>query len=309
MKNKNKIVKLALVIIFLLGIILVLAGLLFLYIFKDENESLVTILISVGCSLLATAISSFILMQDDTQNEIISQLTQVNASTEQLLSPDYALSMLREVGIDIEHYKRSNRALAFPQSIKKSEIISSAEKGLEKFKIEKQYAVGLHRPTTLKYYYDLIGGTCDSNNAEYFAQLLSSFWAANSADRSVVTDPDFDFVVTPKSGSPILGYEFAKLINKPLVLHEPTKRIKNSKDDMRTWFNCSEIPEPGSTALIVDDSTTGGEKVSEAIKHLRDYNYIVHTCLVVFEPRVKDARTRLNSLSVQLVSLVKTHKP
>lgn len=307
MKSRKQIVKLALVVVFLLGIIFILIGLLFPVVFKSQSNSLVTIAISVGCSLLATVISSFVLMQDDTQNEILEVLTKIDSSVDSFLKPEHTLNILKEVGIDVEYYKRNNQSLAFPKSIRASEIASSTEKGLEKFKIEKQYAIGHRRPTTLSYYYDLIGGTCDSNTAEYFAQLLSSFWAVNSADKGVVTDSDFDFVVTPKDGSPLLGYEFAKLVKKPFVLHEGIKRFQNNLDDMRTWFNCSKIPKPGSTALIVDDSTTGGKMVSDTIDHLREYNYAVHTCLVVFEPRIKDARTRLNNKFVQLVAIIKTH--
>lgn len=301
-KKRKQIVKLALSIVFLLGTVFVLVGLL-----RNQSAPLSTISISVGCSLLATGISSFVLMQDDTQSEILEVLTRIDSSTAELLKPEHTLSALKDVGIDIEYYKRNNRALAFPKSIRATEIASSTAKGLQKFKIEKPCAIGHQRPTTVNYYFDLIGGTCDSNTAEYFARLLSSYWAANSADKSTVADSDFDFVVTPKGGSPILGYEFAKLVKKPFVLHEETRRFQDNQDDMRTWFNCSEIPSSGSTALIVDDSTTGGTLVAETIDHLRQYNYAVHTCLVVFEPRLKDAKTRLNDKSVQLVSIMKTH--
>lgn len=301
-QKRKQIVKLTLTIVFLLGIVFVLIGRL-----KNQGDPLSTILISVGCSLLATGISSLILMQDDTQSEILEVLTRIDSSTDKLLKPEHTLSALKEVGIDIEYYKRQNRALAFPKSIKSTEIASSTAKGLEKFKIEKPCAIGHQRPTMVSYYYDLIGGTCDSNTAKYFARLLSSYWATNSTDKNIVADFDFDFVVTPKGGSPILGYEFAKLVKKPFVLHEETKRFQDNQDDMRTWFNCSKIPKPGSTALIVDDSTTGGTLVADTIDHLHQYNYAVHTCLVVFEPRLKDAKTRLASKSVQLVSIMKTH--
>lgn len=294
--KRKKISRLALIIIFLLGIVFVLVSIL-------QNDPIKTILISVGCSLLATAISSFVLMQDD----ILEILTQVHSATNTLLEPEHTLGALKEVGIDIEYYKKKNKALAFPNSTELSKIASSTQMGLEKYKIEKQYAVGHHRPTTLNYYYDLIGGTCDPSTAEYFALLLSSFWANYSSDRDVVANADFDFVVTPKGGSPVLGYEFAKLIKRPFVLHEETERFRDNHDDMRTWFNCSEVPNKGSTALIVDDSTTGGTMVSNTIDHLREYGYIVHTCFVVFEPQAKDAKERLKRKSVQLISLVKTH--
>lgn len=106
----------------------------------------------------------------------------------------------------------------------------------------------------------------------------------------------------------MLGYEFAKLVNLPFVLHEEVQRFHDNDDDMRTWFDCREVPEKGKTALIVDDSTTGGNMVKKTIGHLRSYGYAVHTCLVVFEPTVKDARAQLEQHQVQLVSILKTHQ-
>lgn len=302
MKNnkRKKISRLALIIIFLLGIVFTLVSI-------QQTDPLKTILISVGCSLLATAISTFVLMQDDTQNDILDVLTQIHHSTDALLKPEHALSALKEVGIDIEYYKARNKALTFPNSIEPAQIASATQSGLEKYKIQKQYAVGHRRPTTMKYYYDLIGGTCEPSTAEHFASLLSSFWASNSPCKDVIANADFDFVVTPKGGSPILGYEFAKLIKRPFVLHEEVARFRDNNDDMRKWFNCNDIPPKGTTALIVDDSTTGGTMVSNTIDHLRDYGYVVHTCFVVFEPQIKDAKQRLKNKSVQLVSLIKTH--
>ena len=178
---------------------------------------------------------------------------------------------------------------------------------LEKFKINKRMSVGHFRTTNLKYYYDLIGGTCDCEAAQYFANLLCTYWAKNSVLSTTVKDADFDFVVTPKGGSPILGYEFSKLVKKPLVLHEESPRFKDSEEDVRYWFDCRIIPEKGKKALIVDDSTTGGTMVSNTIEHLRKYGYLVSTCLVVFEPQAKNARKRLEQKDVQLVSIIKTH--
>jgi len=304
--ERKKISKFVVVIVFLIGLVLILLSVIPR---KPLNEEpLKTILISVGCSLLATAISTYVLTQDDTQNDILDTLTKINSSTNDLLRPEYASNMLKEIGIDTEYYKRNTKALSFPKSIKPSEIMSSVKDSLDKYKIEEGHSIGHLRPTKVEYFYDLVGGTCDTNTAQFFALCLSSFWASNSPSKDIIADADFDFIVGLKGGSPILSYEFAKLIKKPFLLHEETARFKDNHDDIRTWFNCSEVPEKGTTALIVDDSTTGGAMVSEAIDHLRKYGYIVHTCFVVFEPQIKNARERLKSKNVQLVSIIKTHK-
>lgn len=74
------------------------------------------------------------------------------------------------------------------------------------------------------------------------------------------------------------------------------------------FFNCAEVPEKGSVALVVDDSTTGGNLLCNTVKDLRRHGYQVNTCLVVFEVKTKDARVRLQKENVQLVSIVDTHK-
>ena len=123
----------------------------------------------------------------------------------------------------------------------------------------------------------------------------------------MVKNPCIDFIVTPKGGSPILGYEFSKLLEKPLLLHEIEERFLCEENDMRKNFDCSKKPPKGSRALIVDDSTTGGRMVISAIKDLKKYGYDVTECLVVFEPQAKDARRKLASEGVNLISIVKTH--
>ena len=107
MKNneRKKISKLVVAIVFLIGLVLIL-----LSVVSREplnEEPLKTILISVGCSLLATAISTFVLTQDNTQNDILDILTEINSSTDKLLCPEYASNILKEIGIDTGYYKRS----------------------------------------------------------------------------------------------------------------------------------------------------------------------------------------------------------
>lgn len=287
-KKKNKIKSMALVIVALVGLILVIAS---------QTDSMKQhkygegVSLSIGCSLIATVISTLIL-----------SLGNDDKTTESFLLA------LKEVGIDIDVYRRHNMAMSFPSEIEYNEIEKNIQNYLKTYKINRSFSVGHYRPTRLKYYYDLIGGTCNPKTAEFFAKILCSYWRRSSKDINKIRRPEFNFVVTPKGGSPILGYEFAKCVNRPFVLHEETKRLQdNDDDDMRTWFDCSTIPEKGETALIVDDSTTGGTMVLETVKHLRQYGYCVNTCLVIFSPAVKDAQTRLEEQNVQLVSITVTH--
>lgn len=218
------------------------------------------------------------------------------------------IEVLNELGIDVESYRRKISSMSFPKDYSNESLEEIVNKELDKIKINKKIAVGQTRTTELDYYIDLIGHSCNPVTANGFARYLSTYWSENCNNRNVIINPSFDFVVTPKGGSPILGYEFARLVNKPFVLHELRERFKSNEDDKRVYLNCSELPKEGSTALIVDDSTTGGSMVIQTIDNLRKYGYNVNDCLVVFEPQSKDARKKLKDKDVNLISIVKTHK-
>lgn len=219
------------------------------------------------------------------------------------------IDVLNGMGFDLEQYRRIIQAHQYPRMLLPSEVENVVFNELKQYKINKEISVGRHRRTALPYYYDLIGASCDPDVAKYFAKILSTYWSIVIEQPGEITNADVDFVVTPKGGSPILGYEFAAAIGKPFVLFEETERFQSSSNDMRSHFNCHKIPPQNATALIVDDSTTGGHMVFETIENLRRYGYRVHTCLVVFVPQVKNVEELLRQKHVQLVSIIKTHCP
>ena len=282
-KQNIKLKIMTLIAVFLAGIILVVS--------PGALESYKDVLLPVGCSLLATAISTGFLTVGENSRDV-----------------NYAIHILKEFGIDIDLYKKQNTALSFPSHVGPEHIAKSVQNELNKHKIDEPRTVGRQQMTTLQPYYDVIGATCDPDSAEFFALMLSSFWRHHSANPAKISNADFDFVVTPKGGSPILGYEFAKVVKKPFVLYEQSPRFRDTNDDMRKWFDCSEIPGKGKTALIVDDSVTSGTMMLETIARLQEYGYVVHTCFVVFEPMVKNASAQLSQKNVQLVSILRTHE-
>lgn len=218
------------------------------------------------------------------------------------------IDVLKEYGINPDLYKRHNMAIGIPRDYSKNTVENDTRKKLEETKIGIDVSVGKIRKTELSYYIDLMGHTCEPECAVAYARLLSSYWATVIEDASIVQNLHIDFIVTPKSGSPILGYEFSKLVKLPLVLHEDEDRFDCAQNDMRKRFDCAEVPPKGSRALIVDDSTTGGRMVLDAVDDLRKYGYYVSECLVVFEPCQKDARQKLNQQGIQLLSICKTHE-
>lgn len=217
------------------------------------------------------------------------------------------IEVLKELGVNINMHRRRNSIVGIPVDYNKDTIEKDIGHKLEEIKLDKNVSVGTVRKTELNYYIDLIGHSCDEKCAQAYARTLTSYWVGIVEGTQIVKDPVIDFVVTPKGGSPILGYEFAKLMDKPFVLHEESARFDSEEDDMRKWFDCANIPPKGSKALIVDDSTTGGRRILSVIKDLRKYGYEVSECLVVFEPQNKDARKKLSNQEVNLISIVKTH--
>lgn len=215
------------------------------------------------------------------------------------------MEVLKNLGIDIDRYRRINATvdlpIDYPQNIEKE-----TKSKLEELKLDIKVSVGKHRATELDYYIDLIGHSCEPKCAELYARLLCTYWV-QAIKNGIVKNPSIDFIVTPKEGSPILGYELSKLLEKPLLLHEREERFFCKRNDMRKNFNCAKRPPKGSAALIVDDSTTGGRMVISAIKDLKRFGYYITDCLVVFEPQAKDARQKLAAEGVNLISIVKTH--
>lgn len=218
------------------------------------------------------------------------------------------IDVLREFGVDTELYQKRNKLVGIPRDYPKEKLEIVIRKKLDKLKIGFNVSVGKIRKTELSYYIDLMGHSCDSTYSKEYARLLSSYWADCIEKLTVVKNPQVDFIVTPKLGSPILGYEFAKLLKLPFVLHEEEERFDCEIDDMRKKFDCAQVPKVGGRALIVDDSTTGGRMVLETIEDLRKYHYEVTECLVVFEPQQKDARKKLENKNVNLLSICKTHE-
>lgn len=222
-----------------------------------------------------------------------------------------AIDILKELGIDVERHKKLNLSVITGKIFKSDlSLEESLKQDFDRWIKKENVSVGKTEAIPLKEFLDVMGATVDPKNAELFARYLSTFWAQALRSNGDVATPDYDFVVTPKSGSPILGYEFAKLQGVPFVLHglESEKFIsENEKIAFFGHFDCSEMPERGKTALIVDDSATGGRKVLKAAEALRGFGYKVTDCLVLFEPQTKkqDIKEKLAASNVRLHSITK----
>lgn len=215
-------------------------------------------------------------------------------------------SILKDMGVDFTEEKKNrllNRLNLFFNDNKEltSEVKNIISRNLKKGRFD----VGKTRIFQVNGYADLMSASCNPQEAKLIARCLSTFLAAQN---SSLSNPGFDFVATPKSGSPIIGYELSNLINKPLILHdcnETKYRTTSEEHDALSRIDCYIEIKPGMIGLVVDDSTTGGRKVNSLVNDLRKLGCIVGDCLVVFEPQGKSGNNLLSSNGVRLHSILK----
>ncbi|HEV2097457.1 MAG TPA: phosphoribosyltransferase, partial [Stellaceae bacterium] len=213
------------------------------------------------------------------------------------------LAVLREMGLDIDRVKRRNIAASLVEHTPTGDLQTRVREALGPLTLERAVDVGDTERVRAERYIDLMGGTTDPATATIFARHLESFWRRCILDHQA--DPEFDFIVTPKAGSPILGYEFAKHLSRPFAMHNRPKKFEVKPDDFRAHFDCASAPREHGRALIVDDSSTGGDKVLAFIDDLRRFRYEVSDCLIIFEPGLKEARRKIADKGVRLHTIIK----
>jgi orotate phosphoribosyltransferase len=207
------------------------------------------------------------------------------------------IEVLNELGFDVKEKRKV---------INKCQTQASSKRIKEKLKkitIKKEVEIGKSQNGYIfPEYIDLMGATVFKRNATDFARELNTY------KETFGNKLEFDFIVTSKLGSPILGYEFANLLEMPFVLHSEEEKFRLKKGDdasSKFDFGCIENKKL-KKALIVDDSTTGGRKVINIIKDLKKYGFEVTDCLVVFAPQGKKSDEKLAKEGVKLHSIIQT---
>lgn len=210
--------------------------------------------------------------------------------------------VLKDLGLNLNETKKAISNCLTTESLKR------IEDKLKVISYPIEVEIGeTSRGYFFKQYIDLMGATTKESNARDFAGLLKTY-----VEKSGCIDlSEIDIIVTSKLGSPILGYEFAKNLEKPLILHssEDKFRTSNSEYDLQKKFDtggCNNLHR--KKALIVEDSTTGGRKIIKAIQDLRKNGVIVEECLVIFAPQGKNAKEKLSEVGVTLHCIIETHK-
>jgi orotate phosphoribosyltransferase len=158
--------------------------------------------------------------------------------------------------------------------------------------------IGENRWFTSDRFVDVMGACTDPQRAAQYARILNTH--AHFAGAG-----EFDVVATPKSGSSILGYEFAKLTGKPFVTG--IQRKVQSANEQLAEHSCLDYSRnlqlKGRRVLLVDDSTTGGRKMLDLAEQLRSMGCVVDQALVLFEPKGKGARDALKAQQIGLMSV------
>jgi orotate phosphoribosyltransferase len=215
------------------------------------------------------------------------------------------IDVLSEMGLDIDRLRRRNASMLVVEHFQTGEFPMRVQKALEPLTLKKAVGIGAIDVVQAKRYIDLMGGTTNPATAMMFARYLVKFWRDCLLDDEIDIDANIQFVVTPKAGSPILGYEFAKYLDLPFALHNGQKKFLVNPDEFRAHFDCISLPQEHGRGLIVDDSSTGGEKVLALIDDLRRFGYDALDCLIVFEPELKAARQKIRDKGVRLHSIIK----
>jgi orotate phosphoribosyltransferase len=210
--------------------------------------------------------------------------------------------VLKDLGLPVREFKKTI------SNCFSTEKIEELEKKLSKITYKIKVEIG---NTTKGYYFnsyiDLMGATANKINAQDFAGRLKKY--VEQIDE--IDLEKIDLIVTSKLGSPILGYEFAKNIEKKFILHSSEEKFNpmmSNKYKINTKFDtggCYNLE--GKNALIVDDSTTGGRKIEKIINDLRENSINVSHCLTIFAPQGKNAEKKLLKSGVTLISIIKTH--
>lgn len=256
--------------------------------------------------LLAIATLLFVLEKLGFLPRFMRKLIAANRAAE-------TLDVLRDLGVDVDRATRSNISASVSVPIGGENTEESVNRKLEHAKIDRKIDVGDTVPVRENQYYDFMGLSTTPANASAMARDLASFWRRAVENKDIRT-PQIDFVVTPKTGSPILGYEFSKVIGRPFTMHNPKEKfrlIRSANGDCRAVFDVCIVPEQGATALLVDDSSTGGGKAIRAVEDLKKYGFKVTDMIVLFAPSSKkaesnDAKSRLAEHSVSLHHVVET---
>jgi orotate phosphoribosyltransferase len=210
----------------------------------------------------------------------------------------FSLDLLRELGLIPQDSKRIVYSVASEREAAQREITQAT--------IRKPVTVGRTENARFSHFVDIMGVCTNPATATRIARILSTHARRTRALFGKDGQPRFDAVACPKSGSPILAYEFAKIVDKPLILFPDQPKFEDPTSDPhgRLDYDDAAHRTDHGRALLLDDSTTGGRQMLNLAHALRQFGWDVGDCLVLFEPLGKGARQRLKENGIRLHAVV-----
>lgn len=164
--------------------------------------------------------------------------------------------------------------------------------------------VGRIRDKRFPYFIDFMEASVNPRELERLARALASFIKDTMASLEHTSPIVFSKIVTPKEGSPTLGFRTGQILNVPCVLFRGAAQPKIAEPGDPLFFFDGAVSQTDSV-LLVDDSTTGGTMLLQATEKLRELGALVQHAFVLFEPEGGTAREVLRSNGVELHSAVR----
>lgn len=211
----------------------------------------------------------------------------------------HSLAILKEMGIEPKEvrkaYKRSRLRILIPFTSFPKEL----DNLLTQADLHRPVKVGRTQLVPAKTFLDVMGHTTSPQYCGQAARVLAAFFREQGEAGKI--DAEFDMVLGLKGGSPLLAYEFAKYVDRPLALHLATRKFESDRDnDPNAVFDVMATSLEGKQLLLVDDSATGGTMAVKAIEAARRCGAEVSDMLVLFVPSEKDPAQVLQNVGVSL---------
>ena len=216
-----------------------------------------------------------------------------------------ARDVLEKMGITVRMAKRLNIALNYEEAIllpPNGNYRGHCRKLLQSCLFQGDYVVGQQGYLRQKEFLDVLSASLEDEKCTRLAGFLHELY--KEAIKEYPQLATASTIVGIKRGSPSLAYEFAKRLNMPLVLHRGSSEFRYNVEQRlpKDTFD-GDLPKEGNKVLIIDDSTTGGRMLIDAIRDLRKQQVEVEYCLLLFEVLGKDGRQALRDNHVELISL------
>lgn len=211
--------------------------------------------------------------------------------------------VLKEIGFDEEERKKAKAFRTWRRVGSAGRYVDAHARCMSLLKScvwKRTVTVGSGDAVDFPYYIDLMSESLDPDRAEESARILASHVKSTQPAQ----DYAFDAVIGLKLGSPLVAAAFSEKVRKPLLLFRGRNNYKVASDGIAARYLFDGPLTGKQSAVLVDDSTTGGTLALDCIEAASEVGISIRQCWVLFEPMGKQAREKLKAQGVELVSVV-----